>query len=275
MHSKSKMKKSVKMAHDSVEKICIGTAAWTIPKEHKNNFAEIGTHLEKYSKIFNAVEINTSFYKDHKAITYERWAQSVPEHFRFSVKLSKVFTHEQRLKKGQKKLKENLRDILKLDSKLGCILVQLPPSLGFVNEDASKFFAEIRKYYPGPIAFEPRHADWQKDNVLALYEQYCISKVIADPPTTGSGVLHQPSGFIYFRLHGTPQIYKSNYENNRLVQYASQINKFVTQGQKVWCIFDNTTFGHATGNAISLTELIKNDNCFVSSIRNENQLTGF
>ena len=50
----------------------IGMAAWTIPKEFKNLFAETGTHLERYAQKLNAVEINTSFYRDHKASSYEK-----------------------------------------------------------------------------------------------------------------------------------------------------------------------------------------------------------
>jgi hypothetical protein len=62
----------------------IGTAAWTIPKDHRPSFTEGGSHLEMYGGKLNAAEINSSFYRDHKPETYERWAASVPEDFRFS-----------------------------------------------------------------------------------------------------------------------------------------------------------------------------------------------
>ena len=77
--------------------IRIGTAAWCIPKEHAAAFPVTGSHLERYGAVLNAVEINSSFYRPHRAATYERWAASVPDHFRFAVKIPKAITHEHRL----------------------------------------------------------------------------------------------------------------------------------------------------------------------------------
>src|ERR671911_3236047 len=76
----------------------IGTAAWSVPKEHAEPFPVTGSHLERYSAVLNAVEINSSFYRPHRTTTYERWAASVPESFRFAVKVPKSVTHERRLK---------------------------------------------------------------------------------------------------------------------------------------------------------------------------------
>jgi uncharacterized protein YecE (DUF72 family) len=60
----------------------------------------MGSHLERYAKVLNAVEINSSFYRPHRTATYERWAASVPEEFRFAVKIPKAITHERRLKEA-------------------------------------------------------------------------------------------------------------------------------------------------------------------------------
>jgi len=77
--------------------VFIGTAGWTIPSSLKERFVEQGTHLERYSQSLNCVEINSSFYRDHKAQTYTKWADSTPDNFRFSVKLLRYFTQEKRL----------------------------------------------------------------------------------------------------------------------------------------------------------------------------------
>ena len=79
---------------------------------------------------FNAVEINSSFYRPHQAGAYARWAASVPAGFRFSVKLPKAIAHEQ-----------SLRDC----APLGCLLVQLPPSLAFDAPTAQGFLAALRQ----------------------------------------------------------------------------------------------------------------------------------
>ena len=73
--------------------IRIGTAGWSIPKEHAGAFPVEGSHLERYGAVLDAVEINSSFYRPHRRATYERWAGAVPEHFRFAVKVPRAITH--------------------------------------------------------------------------------------------------------------------------------------------------------------------------------------
>src|SRR5580698_2401904 len=75
----------------------IGTAGWTLPKEHAAAFPSEGSHLERYSVIFNCVEINSSFHRSHMRKTWERWANSTPPDFQFSVKVPKAITHSARL----------------------------------------------------------------------------------------------------------------------------------------------------------------------------------
>src|SRR6201989_3016768 len=75
----------------------IGIAGWAIRREHSSRFSPIGSHLQRYASAFNCVEINSCFYRPHRRSTYERWAASVPDDFRFAVKLPKVITHELRL----------------------------------------------------------------------------------------------------------------------------------------------------------------------------------
>ena len=91
----------------------------------------MGSHLERYGAILNAVEINSSFYRPHRTATYERWAASVPEDFRFAVKVPKAITHERRLKDVGDLLDRFLSEVSGLGPKLGPLLVQLPPSLSF------------------------------------------------------------------------------------------------------------------------------------------------
>ena len=240
-------------------KTYVGTAAWTIPKEHRNSFIGGGSHLEMYGGKLNAVEINSSFYRDHRPATYERWAESVPEDFRFSVKLSRVFTHQQKLKSGEKNLAETLKGIMHLRSKLGCLLVQIPPSLQFDVEDSNAFFEDLRATYEGPVAFETRHASWNTNLALDLFQDFRLASVIADPNPTGerSKAFLRAAELIYFRLHGSPEVYKSDYEKERLQAYAEQMATFLASHQQVWCIFDNTTFGHATGNALDLKGMLQ------------------
>src|SRR6476620_9198879 len=78
--------------------VYVGCAGWSIPKEHAGRFPAGGSHLERYAGRFNAVEINSSFYRPHRPETYARWAASVPESFQFAVKIPKEMTHTRRLR---------------------------------------------------------------------------------------------------------------------------------------------------------------------------------
>src|SRR6188768_857106 len=84
-------------AGSSRQRIRIGTAGWSLYKPPAGRFPGTGSHLERYAAMFDAVEINSSFYRPHKPETYARWAASVPAGFRFAVKLPKAITHERRL----------------------------------------------------------------------------------------------------------------------------------------------------------------------------------
>src|SRR5919112_2152540 len=138
----------------------IGTAGWSIPKAHAAAFPAEGSHLERYASVFNAVEINSSFYRPHRTATYERWAASVPESFRFAVKVPKSITHELRLKDTDGLLDRFLSEVCGLGTKLGPLLVQLPPSLRFEDGVADTFLSGLRGRVEGHLVCEPRHTSW-------------------------------------------------------------------------------------------------------------------
>ena len=73
------------MAH-----LYIGSAGWQLPKAYQHQFPVDGTHLQRYAGRFNAVEVNSTFHRLPRPATAERWAASVPEEFRFSLKLPMV-----------------------------------------------------------------------------------------------------------------------------------------------------------------------------------------
>lgn len=111
--------------------IGIGCAGWSLPREAWPAFAEQGTHLQRYSGELSVVEINSSFYRPHRPATYRKWAASVPEDFRFCVKMPRQISHELRLRECDEALERFLGESTELAEKLGCLLLQLPPSLTF------------------------------------------------------------------------------------------------------------------------------------------------
>ncbi len=159
----------------------IGTAAWSIPKEVAAVFPIGGTHLERYAQVFTGVEINSSFYRSHRVSTYERWAASVPDGFRFAVKVLKAITHDSRLSGTGDLLNRFLVEVGGLGRKLGPLLVQLPPSLSFAAGTADRFLRDLRACVEGPIACEPRRRSRFAPEIDGLLDELRIGRVAADP----------------------------------------------------------------------------------------------
>lgn len=236
----------------------LGTAAWSIPKEHAAPFPVTGSHLERYGAVFNAVEINSSFYRPHRTATYERWAASVPEAFRFAVKVPKAITHERRLKDVDDLLDQFLSEVSGLGLKLGPLLVQLPPSLTFQPGVTNRFLNDMRSRVEGSIVCEPRHQSWFAPEVEALLNALQIARVAADPaPVPGAGEPGGWRGLSYYRLHGSPRIYYSAYSPEYLVGIAEVLAKNAVAGIDTWCIFDNTAAFAATGDALTIKSLVQ------------------
>src|SRR4051812_3252029 len=135
-------------------RMLIGCAGWTIPREAQAAFPPEGSHLARYAAVFNAVEINSSFYRAHRPATYARWADSVPDSFTFSVKLPRAITHEGGLRGVDALLDQFVEETRQLGPKLGCVLVQLPPKRDFDAVLAADFFARLRQRFGCMLALE-------------------------------------------------------------------------------------------------------------------------
>jgi uncharacterized protein YecE (DUF72 family) len=230
----------------------VGCAGWSIPREHAEHFPTGGTHLERYAQRLPAVEVNSSFYHPHRPETYARWAVSVPESFRFAVKIPKDITHTRRLRDAGDLLERFLSEIRALGDKLGPLLVQLPPSLRFDAEVVEAFFTTLRDSFTGGIVCEPRHASWFMDKAEHILYAAQVGRVAADPALVPQAA--QPGGWpglAYFRLHGSPEMYVSAYGDAELEALTQRLHA-VAQAAPTWCIFDNTALGAATANALDL-----------------------
>lgn len=244
-------------ANRALGKILIGTAGWSIPKIDAESFPTGGSHLERYASVFPVVEIDTSFYRHHRRSTYERWAASVPDHFRFSAKAPRSVTHSDWIDIAAE-LDAFRDDIAGLGPKLGPILIQLPPKRAFDMKEADRFLTVLRTRIDGNLALEPRHPSWFLPSVDELLQRQRISRVAADPPLAADA--DKPGGspeLSYTRLHGSPAIYRSPYSNDRLRSLANAIAD--RAAPVAWCILDNTAFSAATGDALDLMNMVGQD----------------
>ena len=237
----------------SGDEVHLGVAGWNIRREHAHRVPAEGSHLERYATLFNAVEINSCFYRPHRFATYERWAASVPDDFRFAVKLPKVITHQARLIGAVPELERFIGETAGLGAKLGPILVQLPPSFAFDAVAADPFFTELRNRFDGPVVIEPRHVSWFTSDVEAMLVQHRVARVAADPALVPAAF--EPGGYnqiVYIRLHGSPRIYYSAYPAEWLERVSRTVEDKAARGISTWCIFDNTALGAATADALAV-----------------------
>jgi uncharacterized protein YecE (DUF72 family) len=231
--------------------IRIGTAGWSIPRGVSETFAGEGSHLERYSRVLPAAEINSSFHRPHARATYERWARATPAAFRFAVKVPRTITHEGALRRCRVPLERFLDESAGLGRRRGPLLVQLPPRFEFDARVAGRFFALLRARYEGDVVCEPRHPTWFTPAADGMLVTLRIARVAADPaPAPGA---ERPGGWLalhYYRLHGSPRKYWSRYEAASLDALAAAIRR--EPAKNTWVIFDNTASGAAAVNALEL-----------------------
>lgn len=239
-------------------RVRIGCAGWTLPGPEATLAFGEGGHLERYARIFDAVEVNSSFYRPHRPQTYARWAAAVPQGFRFAVKMPKTISHDHRLHGCIRDLDVFLGEVTQLGASLGVLLLQLPPNLAFERRTALAFFDALRRRHAGPVACEPRHPSWFSARVEAELRERGIARAAADPArvprAAAAGGDHAVE---YVRLHGSPRMYYDAYGSEALARIARRLARPSTRVRERWCIFDNTTLGHALTDALALRELLR------------------
>jgi len=251
-----------------MQPVTIGIAGWALPRADADLFppAGFGSNLARYATVFDAVEINSSFYRPHRPETYARWADSVPASFRFAVKLPRSVTHEKRLQDMEADLDRFAAEAGALGEKLGWILVQTPPSLRYDPAAAAALFAGLAERFGAGrpagahsrgqvlLACEARHGSWFGDEATALLREMDVIRVVADPPPGEPGpFMPTREHAAYVRLHGSPLIYRSRYEPERLKQVAAWLHG---QRGSSLVIFDNTMSGTQARQARQLHALL-------------------
>jgi uncharacterized protein YecE (DUF72 family) len=233
----------------------VGTVGWAVPRAVAERFPAEGTTLQRYAARFDGVEVNSTFYRSHRASTYERWAAATPAHFRFAVKLPRSISHSARLVDAGPLIAAFREEALHLGDKLGPLLVQLPPSLAFSRPVAEPFFAGLRGLWPGSIVCEPRHTSWFEGEADTLLTDHHVGRVAADPAVhPAASVPGGWAGIAYRRLHGSPRMYFSSYGRAQLEALSRAIQADCADER--WCVFDNTTLGAAAANALALQSML-------------------
>lgn len=203
--------------------------------------------LGYFTRHFDTVEINNTFYKMPKAEIFAAWRLAVPEDFCFVLKYSRYGTHMKKLKNPQDHLAYFLERADHLKELLGPILVQLPPKWHKDTERLEDFLKAAPKDHRW--AFEMRHPDWLCEEVYDILRNHnaalVIHDLIADHPRVVT------ANWIYFRFHG--KNYNGSYTNKQLDEVAAQIKDHISKNREVFAYFNNDAEGHAVKNALTLS----------------------
>ncbi|WP_294174149.1 DUF72 domain-containing protein [uncultured Sphingomonas sp.] len=235
----------------------IGTAGWSIGAEASPSFPGSGSNLERYAGVLPAAEINSSFHRSHRPASWARWRDSVPQGFRFSVKMPKTISHERKLVDCTELVSDFLAQVETLGDKLAILLLQLPPKLAFDRDVAGNFLRNLRRRTTVTVAAEPRHASWFEKEPDGLLNDLGVARVAADPAIRPEAAV--PAGWRgleYWRLHGSPIKYRSSY-SDRLQAYAEELRRAEGRAVERWCIFDNTASSAAISDALRLHAMLE------------------
>ncbi|MDQ1803319.1 DUF72 domain-containing protein [Chryseobacterium sp. PTM-20240506] len=197
--------------------------------------------LTLYSQEFNAVEINSTFYRKPTLKTLVKWFDETPEEFRFFIKIPKTISHEKRMKDCKDEIEIFCRHIHEeLKNKLSGFLYQFPPS--FKNTPENLDLVLTHPDFDFINVMEFRHISWWTDEVLkALKQKNIIFSGVSFPGNLPEDLMSNHPEIIYYRLHGKPILYKSEYTH----EFLNHLTEKIKKSQKKAFIFFNNTWGTA------------------------------
>lgn len=164
--------------------VYVGCAKWN--KKDLKNFYPRGVkdELEYYSKQFNCIELNATFYRLFPPAIFDNWYATVSENFRFFPKLEQSISHFRRLKDVEELVERNVANMLHLHEKLGMPFLQLHDNFGAKDFERVVSFVE-NWTYETPLAIEFRHTGWHNDaavsnKLYSLLEAHGVTNVLVD-----------------------------------------------------------------------------------------------
>jgi len=240
-------------------RLYIGTSGWSYPS-FKGIFyppeLKFRDWLRYYAQYLNSVEINVTFYRTPRPSTLKRWYEETPKDFVFALKAPKVITHIKRLKSVEEEISKFLKTLEALREKARFLLFQLPPNLKYEKEAISSFLQLMPRDYK--IALEVRNSSFHNEEFVNLLKIFGIALCLSDcAGKYPSWYEVRTADFLYIRLHGSKELYKSSYEDSELMTLKEKIEKLAPE--EVCVYFDNTVFGYAISNAIRFKNLFSSE----------------
>ena len=202
-------------------------------------------YLGYYARHFNAVEVNASFYRKPQAATLQRWRDETPAGFRFFMNMPKSVTHVARMRDAADEAAAFCgHAAAHLQEKLAGFLYQLPPSFAFSEAHLQRVMDTVEPSCLNVVEF--RHPSWWTAPVMeALRGQGIVFSGVSIPMDIPDEVVDNHCGVVYYRLHGTPVMFKSAYPDMFLNHLAERLKS----GPTAYVFFNNTWGMSAVHNA--------------------------
>ena len=209
--------------------------------------------FEYYTRFFNTLELNVTFYRFPRLPALEMWYNNAPAEFRFCVKVPKAITHFKQFNDTQRMVGDFYGTTIEgLKDKLGCVLFQLPPRTKYTEEKLEKILQNIDPAFSNVLEF--RNESWWNAEV---YNKLAANKIAfcgMSHPQYPDEVIANTST-IYYRFHGVPELYKSPYTIYKLKKFAAEI-KAAGALKETYLYFNNDIDGSAVHNAIQMRKLM-------------------
>jgi uncharacterized protein YecE (DUF72 family) len=193
--------RSIPRGYDSYVPLFVGTSGWQY-KDWRGTFypREVPQRawLEYYAERFAVVEVNNTFYRLPEPSTFEGWGQRTSPDFTFVIKASRYLTHIRRLRDPAEPVARLLDHAKSLGTKLGPILLQLPPDL---QAEPDRLAETLERFPAGQrLAVEPRHASWFTDHVYELLARHDAALCLTDRAGRRGPIEHTAS-WTFLRMH--------------------------------------------------------------------------
>jgi uncharacterized protein YecE (DUF72 family) len=247
-----------------MDRMHVGTMGWSYsfwrgsfyPKELKSS-----EFLSEYSKHFDTVEVDNTFYRVPSKETLENWKKQAPAGFLFSAKFPQTITHRKMLKDCEQDVQFFVDRISLFQDRLGCLLLQLPPAFGSKQFDLLRDFLPLlpKKYR---YAVEVRNAQLFGSSLFDLLRENGVALTIVASPFLPE-VDELTADFVYVRWEGDRK--KVNGELGKVEvdrttetkKWARKIDGFLEKTSEVFGYFSKYYSGNPPADAKQPVEFLK------------------
>lgn len=235
--------------------VFVGCSGWRYWKWRDSFYAGVPqpNWFEHYSKCFDTVEINASFYSWPTVANVQAWRrQAASKRFIYTVKVNEHITHIKRFI-GTKTLVKDfgiIADIL--GDRMGCFLFQLPPSYHYTKARLTAIVSQLDPARRNVVEF--RHKSWWNESVYETFRKAGIIFCSCSGPRLPDELIRTVDE-IYVRLHGPTRWYRHNYSDEELVVWAGRIK--ASGAKRAWIYFNNDNDAHAPTNAQTLRQMLR------------------